>query len=82
MGSLFAEPRFQEVCDVPKGEAARKELLAKWHAEKTAIYQDIIASGTIPGRGGVKRLAEEALTRDWKLAKVWLRRELSREARA
>ena len=57
-----------EVFDVPKDEAARKELLAKWHAEKTLIYQDIIASGAIPARAGVKRLAEEALTRDWKLA--------------
>jgi HAD superfamily hydrolase (TIGR01509 family) len=43
-------------------------LLAKWHAEKTAIYQDIIGSGAIPARAGVKRLAEEALARDWKLA--------------
>ena len=68
MASLFAEPRFQEVFDVPKDETARKELLAKWHAEKTAIYQDIIASGAIPARAGVKRLAEEALARDWKLA--------------
>jgi HAD superfamily hydrolase (TIGR01509 family) len=68
MGSLFDEPHFQDVFDVPKGEAARKELLAKWHAEKTAIYQEIIASGAIPARGGVKRLAEEALARDWKLA--------------
>jgi HAD superfamily hydrolase (TIGR01509 family) len=68
MASLFAEPKFQEVFDVPKDETARKELLAKWHAEKTAIYQDIIASGAIPARAGVKRLAEEALARDWKLA--------------
>ena len=68
MASLFAEPGFQRVFDVPKDEASRKELLAKWHAEKTLIYQDIIASGAIPARGGVKRLAEEALTRDWKLA--------------
>jgi HAD superfamily hydrolase (TIGR01509 family) len=68
MASLFAEPAFQEVFDVPKGETARKELLAKWHPEKTAIYQDIIASGAIPARTGVKRLAEEALARDWKLA--------------
>jgi HAD superfamily hydrolase (TIGR01509 family) len=68
MASLFAEPDFQQVFDVPKDEATRKELLAKWHAEKTAIYQNIIASGAIPARAGVKRLAEEALARDWKLA--------------
>jgi HAD superfamily hydrolase (TIGR01509 family) len=68
MASLFAEPGFQAVFDVPKDETGRKELLAKWHAEKTVIYQDIIASGAIPARTGVKRLAEEALARDWKLA--------------
>ena len=68
MASLFAEPGFREVYDVPEDESARKALLGKWHAEKTLIYQDIIASGAIPARAGVKRLAEEALTRDWKLA--------------
>jgi HAD superfamily hydrolase (TIGR01509 family) len=68
MASLFAEPDFQQVFEVPKDDLARQELLAKWHAEKTVIYQDIIASGAIPGRAGVKRLAEEALAREWKLA--------------
>jgi HAD superfamily hydrolase (TIGR01509 family) len=68
MASLFAEPKFQQVFDVPKDERTRKELLAKWHAEKTVIYREIIASGAIPARAGVKRLAEEALARDWKLA--------------
>ena len=68
MRALFSEPAFQAVYEVPKDEPAQKDLLAQWHAQKTAIYQEIIASGSAPGRPGVKRLAEEALAAGWLLA--------------
>jgi HAD superfamily hydrolase (TIGR01509 family) len=68
MRALFSEPAFQAVYQVPPDEPARKELLAQWHAQKTALYQEIIASGSVPGRTGVKRLAEEALADGWLLA--------------
>ena len=68
MQALFSEPAFQVAYPVPKDEPAQKELLAEWHAKKTAIYQEIIASGNVPGRTGVKRLAEEALAAGWLLA--------------
>jgi HAD superfamily hydrolase (TIGR01509 family) len=68
MRALFHEPAFQAVYQVPKDESAQKELLAQWHAQKTAVYQEIIASGSVPGRIGVKRLAEEALADGWLLA--------------
>ena len=68
MRALFSEPAFQAVYQVPKDEPAQKELLAQWHAQKTALYQEIIASGSVPGRTGVKRLAEEALAAGWSLA--------------
>ena len=68
MRALFSEPAFQAAYPVPKDELAQKELLADWHAKKTAIYQEIIASGNVPGRIGVKRLAEEALAAGWLLA--------------
>lgn len=68
MRALFGEPAFQAVYQVPKDEPAQKELLAQWHAQKTVLYQDIIASGSVPGRTGVKRLAEEALADGWLLA--------------
>jgi HAD superfamily hydrolase (TIGR01509 family) len=68
MRALFQEPAFEAVYAVPKDEPAKKELLAQWHAKKTAIYQEIIASGSVPGRIGVKRLAEEALAAGWLLA--------------
>jgi HAD superfamily hydrolase (TIGR01509 family) len=68
MRALLGEPEFQAVYQAPAGEAAQKELLALWHAQKTAIYQEIIASGNVPGRPGIRRLAEEALNADWILA--------------
>ena len=68
MQALFNEPVFQAVYPVPVNEPDQKELLAEWHRQKTAIYQDIIASGGVPGRTGVKRLAEEALAAGWLLA--------------
>jgi HAD superfamily hydrolase (TIGR01509 family) len=69
MASLFSEPVFQQAYpDYPKSEEARKELLAAWHKKKSAIYKEIIQSGKIPGRPGVKRISEEALAAGWTLA--------------
>ena len=68
MQALFTDPAFQAVYPVPKDEPAQKQLLAEWHSKKTAIYQEIIASGNVPGRIGVKRLAEDALAAGWRLA--------------
>ncbi|MBI5016459.1 MAG: HAD-IA family hydrolase [Deltaproteobacteria bacterium] len=68
MSSLFDEPEFLEVFTPPENEQARKELIALWHKRKSAIYKEIVNSGKIPPRPGVKRLAEEALKRGWKLA--------------
>jgi beta-phosphoglucomutase-like phosphatase (HAD superfamily) len=68
MRALFDEAAFRAVYPVPASESGQKELLAQWHAQKTAIYQEIIASGGVPGRTGVKRLAEEALAAGWLLA--------------
>jgi HAD superfamily hydrolase (TIGR01509 family) len=68
MASLFLEKKFQEVFSIPKSEEERKALIAIWHKEKTAIYQQIIASGAIPPRSGIKRIVEDALAAGWKLA--------------
>jgi HAD superfamily hydrolase (TIGR01509 family) len=43
-------------------------MVAAWHKRKSAIYQEMVRSGGIPPRSGVKRLAEEALERGWILA--------------
>lgn len=68
MASLFLEPAFQQIFVVPESEEDREAVIARWHKEKTAIYQQIIASGAIPPRSGVKRIAEAALANGWKLA--------------
>jgi len=68
MASLFSEPEFLKVFTPPPTEEGRKELIAAWHKRKTAIYQEIVNSGRIPPRSGVKRLAEEALAAGWMLA--------------
>jgi len=68
MASLFLDQEFQEVFSVPKGEEDRNTLISSWHKEKTAIYQQIIGSGAIPPRSGIKRIAAAALAAGWKLA--------------
>jgi len=39
--------------------------VAAWHKRKTEIYKEIIRSGRIPARSGVKRLSEEAFAKGW-----------------
>ncbi len=68
MASLFHDPDFLERFSVPESEEERKALVAAWHKEKTAIYQQIITSGQIPPRPGIKRISQEALEAGWKLA--------------
>jgi HAD superfamily hydrolase (TIGR01509 family) len=69
MASLFQEQAFLQAWpECPTGEAARKELIAAWHRRKSAIYKEIILSGRIPPRSGVRRLSEEALEAGWLLA--------------
>ncbi len=69
MASLFAEPAFLAAWPgCPSGEVERKETVAAWHKKKSAIYKEIIASGQIPPRPGVKRLSEAALDAGWTLA--------------
>lgn len=69
MSSLFQEPAFLRAWpECPADDAARKEFVAAWHKKKSAIYKEIILSGRIPPRSGVKRLSEEALNAGWLLA--------------
>lgn len=69
MASLFSEPAFLKAWpDAPSDEAARKETIAAWHKRKTEIYKEIIASGLIPARSGIRRICEEALSQGWLLA--------------
>ena len=68
MAALWRDPAFLTKVKPPTDEEARQELIAAWHKRKTAIYKEIVRSGKIPPRSGVRRLAEEALADGWMLA--------------
>ena len=69
MLSLFDEPAFLAAYpDAPATSEGRKEMVAAWHKKKSAIYKEIIGSGKIPPRPGVRRISEEALEAGWTLA--------------
>jgi HAD superfamily hydrolase (TIGR01509 family) len=68
MASLFRDPDFCARVDLPASDEQRKALITEWHKEKTILYEEIISSGKIPPRPGVKRLSEAALKAGWALA--------------
>ena len=67
MASLFRDPDFLSAVKLPKSEE-RAALILSWHKEKTAIFEEIIASGRVPPRAGIERLSREALSAGWRLA--------------
>ncbi|MFC1526564.1 HAD-IA family hydrolase [Candidatus Latescibacterota bacterium] len=52
----------------PDGTADRDELIVQLHADKTALYMQIIESGQLPLRSGVARLVDEAIADGMQLA--------------
>jgi HAD superfamily hydrolase (TIGR01509 family) len=67
MFSLGQDDDFRAVYDVPDSQDEWWETVASWHKRKSEIYKDLIASGALPGRPGVKRLAETAHEWGWTL---------------
>jgi HAD superfamily hydrolase (TIGR01509 family) len=68
MASLFGEPEFLDRVRPPADPAAREALVRLWHQQKTAIYTELVDSGRIPGRPGIRRLVGECLDAGWTLA--------------
>lgn len=68
MFSLGQDDDFRAVYNVPASQDDWWETVADWHKRKSEIYKELIASGAMPGRPGVKRLAEAALAQGWTLA--------------
>lgn len=68
MSSLAKDADFRAVCSVPASEDEWSEMVAGWHKRKTEIYKELIASGAIPARPGVRRLSEEAMANGWMVA--------------
>ena len=68
MFSLGQDDDFRAVYAVPASEEAWWDIVKGWHKRKSEIYKALIASGSMPGRPGVKRLVEAALVNGWILA--------------
>jgi HAD superfamily hydrolase (TIGR01509 family) len=54
--------------ELPRDEAARRELLGDWHRRKTAHDKAMVAAGQLPGRAGIARITTEAISAGWTLA--------------
>ena len=67
MASLLT-PEFVKQANLPGDPEEQKELLAKWHKRKTAIYKQMNLEGALPGRPGVARVVREAVEARWQLA--------------
>jgi len=67
MASLLTAD-FVRRAGLPAGPDRQREMLAAWHARKTAIYTERVKAGALPARPGVRRLIGEALDARWTLA--------------
>jgi HAD superfamily hydrolase (TIGR01509 family) len=67
MATLLTQ-EFVARAGLPTDLDEQRGLLAAWHRRKTEIYAEIVASGRIPGRPGIKRLVTKALDAGWRLA--------------
>ena len=61
-------PEFVSANGLPADAEGQAEVLARWHARKTAIYTDMVAAGRIPPRPGITRLITAAQDAGWTLA--------------
>ena len=53
---------------MPASEIEWLATVAAWHKRKSEIFKQLVASGAMPGRPGVRRLAQEASDGGWVLA--------------
>ncbi|GAC1311866.1 MAG: HAD family hydrolase [Vulcanimicrobiaceae bacterium] len=67
MASLLT-PEFARAAKLPDDPAARASAVAAWHKRKSEIFKEIVASGAIEPRPGVRRLARAVDALGWRLA--------------
>ena len=67
MASLRQDDDFRAVYATPESDDEWMNIVAGWHKRKSEIYKELVASGALPGRPGVRRLAEAALAQGWTL---------------
>ena len=68
IASLARDADFRAAYPVPDSEEAWLAIVADWHKRKSEIFKELVMSGAMPARPGVKRLTREALDRGWTLA--------------
>ena len=68
IGSLARDADFRAAYNVPASDEAWQAIVAQWHKRKSDLFQQLVMSGALPGRPGVKRLAQEAREKGWTLA--------------
>ncbi len=59
---------FLERTGLPADPEEQREVVAQWHAYKTAQYTALIESGVLPARPGIARIAAAADAAGWRLA--------------
>jgi HAD superfamily hydrolase (TIGR01509 family) len=67
MASLARDEDFRAAVPVPDSDEEWRQIVAGWHKRKSEIYKELVASGALPARPGVKRLAEAAQAQGWTL---------------
>lgn len=68
IASLARDDDFRAAYQVPAAEDEWLNVVAGWHKRKSEIFKELVMSGALPPRPGVKRLAQEAQDRGWVLA--------------
>lgn len=61
-------PTFVEQVGLPRDPAGQAAAVAAWHGRKTSLYTEIVESGALPPRAGVRRIVSEALAAGWLVA--------------
>ena len=67
MASLLT-PEFILSAGLPTDTEGQRAEVARWHARKTAIYTELVATGAIAARPGIARVISAALAAGWLLA--------------
>lgn len=61
-------PSFVAACGLSEDEAVLRSEVERWHRRKTELFRELVFSGAVPPRPGVRRLAREALEEGVRLA--------------
>jgi HAD superfamily hydrolase (TIGR01509 family) len=68
IASLGLDADFRAAYQVPAAEDEWLNVVAGWHKRKSEIFKELVMSGAMPARPGVRRLAQDALDQGWVLA--------------